>query len=51
MHIIIRFICFSGTQVDTDHMSILDALERADQILGNNIMYKRIVVFAGGYVC
>ncbi|GKB20105.1 WRKY transcription factor WRKY24 [Tanacetum coccineum] len=31
-------------------MNILDALEMADQFLGNNMMYKRIVVFAGGFV-
>ncbi|GKG22751.1 26S proteasome non-ATPase regulatory subunit 4, partial [Tanacetum coccineum] len=40
-----------GARVDSDHMHILDALRRADQFLGNNMMFKRIVVFAGGYVC
>ncbi|GJU14868.1 26S proteasome non-ATPase regulatory subunit 4 [Tanacetum coccineum] len=39
-----------GARVDTDHMSILDALRRADEFLGNDMMYKRIVVFAGGPV-
>ncbi|GKB23797.1 26S proteasome non-ATPase regulatory subunit 4, partial [Tanacetum coccineum] len=37
-----------GALIDNDSMSILDALERANQFLGNNIMYKRIVVFVGG---
>ncbi|GJZ66386.1 26S proteasome non-ATPase regulatory subunit 4 [Tanacetum coccineum] len=39
-----------GARVDNDSMSILDVLEMADEFLGNNIMYKRIVVFAGGLV-
>ncbi|GKA65025.1 26S proteasome non-ATPase regulatory subunit 4 [Tanacetum coccineum] len=30
--------------------SIYDALRRADEFLGNHMMYKRIVVFAGGPV-
>ncbi|GKA11458.1 hydroxymethylglutaryl-CoA lyase, mitochondrial-like protein, partial [Tanacetum coccineum] len=37
-----------GARIDNDSMSILDALEMADQFLGNNMIYKRIVVFAGG---
>nr|GEZ58980.1 hypothetical protein [Tanacetum cinerariifolium] len=37
-------------QVDNDSMSIFDALAMADEFLGKNIMYKRIVVFAGGPV-
>ncbi|GJT15380.1 26S proteasome non-ATPase regulatory subunit 4, partial [Tanacetum coccineum] len=36
-----------GALIDNDSMSILDALERA-QFVGNNMMYKRIVIFAGG---
>nr|GEX68881.1 26S proteasome non-ATPase regulatory subunit 4 homolog [Tanacetum cinerariifolium] len=39
-----------GAQVDNDSMSIFDALAMADEFLGKNIMYKRIVVFAGGPV-
>ncbi|GJV58009.1 26S proteasome non-ATPase regulatory subunit 4 [Tanacetum coccineum] len=39
-----------GARIDNDSMSILDALEMADEFLGNNIMYNRIVVFAGGPV-
>ncbi|GKD56879.1 probable polygalacturonase, partial [Tanacetum coccineum] len=33
-----------GARIDNDSMSILDALEMADQFLVNNMMYKRIVV-------
>nr|GEW12531.1 hypothetical protein [Tanacetum cinerariifolium] len=41
-------LCIHGGRIYNDSMSILDVLKMADLFLGNNMMYKRIVVFAGG---
>nr|GEY69743.1 integrase, catalytic region, zinc finger, CCHC-type, peptidase aspartic, catalytic [Tanacetum cinerariifolium] len=39
---------YGDVVIDNDSISIFDALAMADEFLGKNIMYKRIVVFAGG---